>query len=135
GEDGRVQGLLQTLGVPFVGPGVLGSAVCMDKEVAKRLLRDTGLPVVPFRVVRRGEGLAYDDVTEDLGPTLFVKPANSGSSVGTSKADSAATFDRALAEAFGYDNKVLVERAITGREIECAVIGNEKPRVAVPGEI
>lgn len=135
GEDGRVQGLLQTLGIPFVGPGVLGSAVCMDKEVTKRLLRDSGLPIVPFHVVRRGERMAYDDVTDTLGATLFVKPANSGSSVGTSKADGAEAFDRAVAEAFAYDNKVLVEQAITGREIECAVIGNEEPRVAVPGEI
>lgn len=135
GEDGKIQGLLQTLGIPFVGPGVLGSAVCMDKEVTKRLLRDAGLPIVPFRVVRRGEPVAYADVADALGPTLFVKPANSGSSVGTSKADGAAAFERAVAEAFAFDNKVLVERAITGREIECAVIGNEEPRVAVPGEI
>ncbi len=135
GEDGRVQGLLQTLGIPYVGPDVLGSAVCMDKEVAKRLLRDSGLPVVPFRVVRRGEQVAYDDVAGDLGTTLFVKPANSGSSVGTSKVESAETFDGAVADAFNYDNKVLVEQAIAGREIECAVIGNEEPRASVLGEI
>ena len=135
GEDGRVQGLLQTLGLPFVGPGVLGSAVCMDKEVTKRLLRDSGLPVVPFRIARHGERLAYDDVADALGATLFVKPANSGSSVGTSKAENAKSFDRALDEAFNYDNKVLVEEAIFGREIECAVIGNEEPRASVPGEI
>ncbi|MEP0546742.1 MAG: D-alanine--D-alanine ligase family protein [Rhodothermales bacterium] len=135
GEDGRVQGFLQTLGIPFVGPGVLGSAVCMDKEVTKRLLRDSGLPVVPFRIARHGERLAYDDVTDALGTTLFVKPANSGSSVGTSKAESADAFDRALADAFNYDNKVLVEQAIRGREIECAVIGNEEPRASVPGEV
>ena len=135
GEDGRVQGFLQTLGIPFVGPGVLGSAACMDKEVTKRLLRDSGLPIVPFRIARHGERLPYDEVTAALGPTLFVKPANSGSSVGTSKATSAEAFDRALEEAFGYDNKVLVEQAIRGREIECAVIGNEEPRASVPGEI
>ncbi len=135
GEDGRVQGFLQTLGIPFVGPGVLGSAVCMDKEVTKRLLRDSGLPVVPFRIVRRGEHLAYGDVTDALGTSLFVKPANSGSSVGTSKAESADAFERALTDAFRYDNKVLIEQAIRGREIECAVIGNEEPRASVPGEI
>jgi D-alanine-D-alanine ligase len=135
GEDGRVQGLLQTLGLPFVGAGVLASAVCMDKDVAKRLLRDAGLPIVPFRLIRWGETLSYEAAAEALGATLFVKPANSGSSVGTSKAEDAASFERAVEEAFRFDNKVLVEQAITGREIECAVIGNEEPRVAVPGEI
>lgn len=135
GEDGRVQGLLQTLGLPFVGPGVLSSAVCMDKEVTKRLLRDSGLSVVPFRIARRTQRPTYDDVTAALGTTLFVKPANSGSSVGTSKAESADAFERALDDAFNYDNKVLIEQAIRGREIECAVIGNEEPRASVPGEI
>ncbi|HLA64018.1 MAG TPA: D-alanine--D-alanine ligase family protein [Rhodothermales bacterium] len=135
GEDGRLQGLLTMLGLPYVGPGVLGSAVCMDKEVTKRLLRDAGLPVVPFHVVRYGDRPAYDDVAADLGPTLFVKPANAGSSVGISKVESAEAFDRAIAEALVYDNKVLVEAAVTAREIESAVIGNEVPRVAVLGEI
>ncbi len=135
GEDGRIQGLLTTLGLPFVGPGVLGSAVCMDKEVTKRLLRDAGLPVVPFRVVRRGERPRYDEVAGELGPTLFVKPANSGSSVGTSKVEGEASFGRALAAAFAYDHKVLVETAITGREVECAVLGNEAPQASVLGEI
>jgi len=107
----------------------------MDKDVTKRLLRDAGLPIVPFRLIRRGETLSYAEAADALGETLFVKPANSGSSVGTSKATDAATFGHAVEEAFRYDNKVLVEQAITGREIECAVIGNEKPRVAVPGEI
>ena len=135
GEDGRVQGLLQTLGLPFVGAGVLASAACMDKDVTKRLLRDAGLPIVPFRLIRRGESLSYAEAADALGQTLFVKPANSGSSVGTSKATDAASFEHAIEEAFRYDNKVLVEQAITGREIECAVIGNEEPQVAVPGEI
>ncbi len=135
GEDGRVQGFLTTLGLPYVGPDVLGSAVCMDKEVTKRLLRDSGLPIVPFRVVRRGERPSYEAMAEALGPTLFVKPANSGSSVGTSKVETAGAFGPALDEAFLYDHKVLVETAIQGREIECAVLGNEQPRASVPGEI
>ena len=135
GEDGRVQGFLTTIGIPYVGPDVLGSAVCMDKEVTKRLLRDSGLPIVPFRIVRRGEQPRYEDVAEALGSTLFVKPANSGSSVGTSKADDAGGFAQALALAFAYDHKVLVETAIAGREVECAVLGNEEPRASVPGEI
>ncbi|HYG69586.1 MAG TPA: D-alanine--D-alanine ligase family protein [Anaeromyxobacteraceae bacterium] len=135
GEDGRVQGFLHTLGLPYVGPAVLGSAVCMDKEVTKRLLRDSGLPIVPFRVVRRGEQPAYEAMAEALGATLFVKPANSGSSVGTSKAENAAGFEAALALAFQYDHKVLVETAVEGREVECAVLGNEDPQASVPGEI
>ncbi len=135
GEDGRVQGLLQTLGLPFVGPGVLASAVCMDKEVAKRLMRDAGLPVVPFRVAYPHDRPDFDAVAGALGTPLFVKPANSGSSVGTSKVENEAEFKAALDEAFGFDHKVLVEQAVVGREIECAVIGNEQPRVAVPGEV
>ena len=137
GEDGRVQGLLQTLGLPYVGADVLGSAVCMDKEVAKRLLRDAGFPVVPFRVLRFGnEAPPFEEVTEALNAaTLFVKPANAGSSVGASKVEQEAEYEQAVDEAFDYDNKVLIEQAMEGREIECAVIGNEEPRATVPGEI
>ncbi|MDX1419285.1 MAG: D-alanine--D-alanine ligase family protein [Rubricoccaceae bacterium] len=136
GEDGRVQGFLQTLGLPYVGPDVLGSAVCMDKEVAKRLLRDAGLPIVPFRVVRRGEPRpTYAGVSDALGSVLFVKPANSGSSVGTTKVEDASSFPDAVDTALRYDHKVLIETAVRGREIECAVLGNETPRASVPGEI
>ncbi|MEM9997141.1 MAG: D-alanine--D-alanine ligase family protein [Bacteroidota bacterium] len=140
GEDGRVQGFLQTLGMPYVGPDVLASAACMDKEVTKRLLRDAGLPVVPFLLVRREVPLSYAVAQAALGPTLFVKPANSGSSVGTNKATDAATFEAALADALQYDHKVLVETAIVGREIEVAVLGNlhgagAPLRASVPGEI
>ncbi|HYE95358.1 MAG TPA: D-alanine--D-alanine ligase family protein [Rubricoccaceae bacterium] len=135
GEDGRVQGLLETLGIPYVGPGVLSSAACMDKEITKRVLRDAGLPVVPFRLFRRGDRPTFEDVASALGRTLFVKPANTGSSVGISKVADAAAFNAALADAFAYDHKVLVEAAVTGREIECAVIGNEEPRASIPGEI
>ncbi len=135
GEDGRVQGLLQTLGIPYVGADVLSSAACMDKEITKRLLRDAGLSIVPFRVLRFGERFPFGDAVDALGTTLFIKPANSGSSVGTSKVEHEEAYHRAVAEAFNYDNKVLIETAVTGREIECAVIGNEEPRTAVPGEI
>jgi D-alanine-D-alanine ligase len=135
GEDGRVQGLLHTVGIPYTGADVLGSASCMDKEVTKRLLRDAGLPIVPFRVIRFGQHLAFEEATAALGGTLFVKPANSGSSVGTSKVETEDEFAAAVATAFDYDNKVLVETAITGREIECAVLGNEEPRATTPGEV
>jgi D-alanine-D-alanine ligase len=136
GEDGRVQGLLHTLGLPYVGPDVLGSALCMDKDVAKRLLRDADLPVVPFRVLRYGaERLPFDEVAGAIGTPFFVKPANAGSSVGTAKVEAKPEYAPAVQSAFAFDNKVLLETAIDGREIECAVIGNEEPRAAGPGEI
>ena len=137
GEDGRVQGLLQTLGVPYVGPDVLGSAVCMDKDVAKRLLVAAGVPVAAFATVRRTDrdGAAFEALAERLGTPLFVKPANSGSSVGVTKVEAADAFGPALDLAFRYDRKVLVEEAVVGREIEVAVLGNEEPQASAPGEI
>lgn len=136
GEDGRVQGFFQTLGIPFVGPDALGSAVCMDKEVAKRLLEHAGLPVTPYRTVRRGgDAPSFEALTGALGTPLFVKPANSGSSVGVTKVERADELEAALALAFAYDRKALVETAITGREIECAVLGNEAPEASAPGEV
>ncbi|MDX1396442.1 MAG: D-alanine--D-alanine ligase [Gemmatimonadota bacterium] len=136
GEDGTVQGLLRLAHLPFVGPGVLGSAVGMDKDVAKRLLRDAGIPIAPFITVR-GRALAppWDDVVAGLGSPVFVKPANMGSSVGVARVSDAAEYLGALDDAFSYDSKVLLERAIRGREIECAVLGNETPEASVPGEI
>ncbi len=137
GEDGRVQGFLQTLGIAYVGPDVLGSAACMDKEVTKRLLRDSGLPITPFRVVYRIDEppLTFEAVAEQFGTPFFVKPANSGSSVGITKVENAADYAKALAYAFDYDRKILIEKGISGREIECAVLGNEHPKASVLGEI
>lgn len=136
GEDGTVQGLLRLAHLPFVGPGVLGSAVAMDKDVAKRLLRDAGIPVAPFiAITRRDLAPAWREATDRLGPSIFVKPANMGSSVGISKVISELEYEAALEEAFSFDAKVLLERTITGREIECAVLGNERPEASVPGEI
>lgn len=135
GEDGRVQGFLHTLGLPFVGPDALASAVCMDKDVAKRLLAAEGLPVTPSRTLRPRDRLVYADAVEALGSPLFVKPANSGSSVGVTKVERETDWEPALAHAFEYDRKVLVETAISGREIECAVLGNEQPEASHPGEI
>ncbi|HKV97950.1 MAG TPA: D-alanine--D-alanine ligase [Gammaproteobacteria bacterium] len=135
GEDGTIQGLLKLANVPFVGAGVLGSAVGMDKDVMKRLLHEAGIPIPNFLVFRRGEQLAFEQVTRALGLPLFVKPANLGSSVGISKAKDKAGFDKAVADAFRYDGKILVEEAIQGREIECAVLGNDEPMASVPGEI
>lgn len=137
GEDGTIQGFLHTLGLPYVGPDVLASAACMDKVVAKRLLEAAGLPTTPFVVIRAHErdGVAFEDVSELLGALVFVKPANSGSSVGVTKVEAADGFEAALDEAFLYDKTVLVETGIVGREIEVAVLGNERPEASVPGEI
>ena len=135
GEDGRVQGFLRTLGLPFVGCDVLASAACMDKDTAKRLLAHAGLPVTPSRTLRPGDAADFDALAEALGTPLFVKPANSGSSVGVTKVEARADLDGALALAFAYDRTVLVETAIAGREIECAVLGNEAPEASAPGEI
>ena len=136
GEDGTVQGLLRLAHLPFVGPGVLGSAIGMDKDVTKRLLRDAGIPIAPFiTVIRRDLAPAWDDVVAELGSPVFVKPANMGSSVGVSKVTSAVDYDGALDEAFSFDTKVLLEQTIPGREIEVAVLGNQNPEASVPGEI
>ena len=135
GEDGTVQGLLKLAGIPFVGAGVLGSAVGMDKDVMKRLLREAGIPVVRFLVARQSAAPAYATVVESLGAVSFVKPANAGSAVGVHRVSNEEEYREALNEAFMYDTKVLVEEAVEGREIECAILGNEYPEASVPGEI
>ncbi|MDR0600013.1 MAG: D-alanine--D-alanine ligase [Treponema sp.] len=136
GEDGTVQGLLKLAEVPFVGPGVLGSAAGMDKDVMKRLLRDGGVPIGKFLVVREGERLpSFAEVTAQLGNPVFVKPANMGSSVGVSKAGDETAYRTALNDAFKYDTKLILEENIPGRELECSVLGNEKPQASLPGEV
>jgi D-alanine-D-alanine ligase len=137
GEDGTVQGLLKLADVPFVGAGVLGSAVGMDKDVMKRLLRDAGIPIAKFLAFDRAtkNNISFNRVRRELGSPVFVKPANLGSSVGISKAARPREFSRAVKEAFRYDNKILIEENISGREIECAVLGNEHPKASLPGEI
>ena len=135
GEDGTVQGLLKLANVPFVGAGVLGSSVGMDKDVMKRLLRDAGIPGPRFVTVTQQESVDYGAVVAEVGEPCFVKPANMGSSVGVHKVTDEASFKAALADAFDYDRKVMVEEAIVGREIECSVLGNEEPIASVPGEV
>lgn len=135
GEDGTVQGLLKLANVPFVGAGVLGSAVGMDKDVMKRLLRDAGLPIGKFLVFRHTDAPQWERVTRELGAPVFVKPANLGSSVGVSKSRNEKEFTEAVAVAFQYDTKIITEEYIPGREIECAVLGNDAPSASVPGEI
>jgi len=137
GEDGTVQGLLKLADVPFVGAGVLGSAVGMDKDVMKRLLRDAGLPSPRFLVCHQHQAdqLGFERVAEELGCPFFVKPANLGSSVGVSKVSDGAAFRASVQDAFQYDRKILLEENILGREIECAVLGNETPEASLPGEV
>ena len=135
GEDGTVQGLLKLAGVPFVGAGVLGSAVGMDKDVMKRLLRDAQIPIGKFLTAHEGEKLSFKTVAKTLGLPFFVKPANMGSSVGVSKVSKQSQFTIAVKEAFAFDQKILLEENISGREIECSVLGNENPIASLPGEI
>jgi D-alanine-D-alanine ligase len=133
GEDGTVQGLLELADLPYVGPGVLASAAAMDKEVAKRLCQDAGIPVVEYVAVRGEPDL--DAIEAKLPYPLFVKPANLGSSVGISKARDRAQLVEALAKAAQFDQKVIVERTVVGQELECSVMGNEEPMAATPCEI
>ncbi|MFH1435297.1 MAG: D-alanine--D-alanine ligase [Pseudomonadota bacterium] len=137
GEDGTVQGQLAMASIPFVGAGVFGSAAGMDKDVMKRLLRDAGIPIADFFVFYRwaADEISFGKVRRRLGLPLFIKPANLGSSVGISKAATKKQFEAAVKEAFRYDDKIIVEEFIDGREIECSVLGNEKPAASVPGEI
>ncbi len=135
GEDGTIQGLLKLAGVAFVGPGVLGSSVGMDKDVSKRLLRDAGIPIAKFIVVRKNEKLTFAQAKKQLRLPMFVKPANNGSSVGVSKVKNKSEFGKAVREAFEFDNKILIEEGIDGREIECSVLGNENPKASIPGEV
>lgn len=140
GEDGTIQGLLEIAGLPYVGCGVLASAVGMDKDVMKRLFIQAGLPVLPFRVILSKDiGASADqlagDLESDLGYPMFSKPANLGSSVGVCKIHSRRELADALAFSAQFDRKVVVERGIDARELECAVLGNDIPQASVVGEI
>ena len=140
GEDGTVQGLLELAGLPYTGAGVLASAMGMDKGAMKDMFRAHGLPVVEYFLVRRADwqhdrGAAARAAAERIGFPCFVKPANLGSSVGISKVKSAEDLPAALALALGHDRRALVERAVQGREVEVAVLGNDAPVASVPGEV
>lgn len=140
GEDGTMQGLLELANIPYVGSGVLGSSLCMDKDAAKRLLRDAGLPVVPFLTVRKSDYARHAaDILalaeKEFGYPYFVKPANMGSSVGVNKVKSAGEAKSKFEDALQYDAKVLVEKAVNARELECSVLGNHDPQSSIIGEI
>ena len=136
GEDGTIQGLLELAGVPYVGAGVLGSAVGMDKDVMKRLLREAGLPVGDFWVTRAKDIEAFiREFGKELPYPVFVKPANLGSSVGITKAHNAGELPAAIAFAAEFDRKIVIEKGIDAREIEISVLGNDELKASIPGEI
>jgi D-alanine-D-alanine ligase len=130
GEDGTVQGLLELAGVPYVGAGVAASAVCMDKDLAKAVLRARGIPVTRSVTIREG-----DPIDHPFEYPVFVKPARLGSSVGISKVRSAEELEPAVAVARRHDDKVLIEENVDGIEVECGVLGNRNPIASLPGEI
>ncbi len=140
GEDGTIQGLLEMADVPYIGCGVMASAVGMDKALSKSVFRDMGLPQVRFRVLleqdwARDRAAAVRELGEAIPYPMFVKPSNLGSSVGISKAKDAPGLAAALELAFLYDRKVVVEEGIRCREFECSVLGNDDPRASLPGEV
>jgi D-alanine-D-alanine ligase len=140
GEDGTIQGLLEMAGVPYVGAGILGSALGMDKSATKSILRDLGLPVVPYHVLRETDWKANPErllrrIRLTMPLPLFVKPSNLGSSIGITKVGKYAQVPAALATAFHYDTTALVEKGIHGRELELSVLGNETPEASLPGEV
>jgi len=139
GEDGTVQGLMELANLPYVGCGVLASAVGMDKVLMKAAFRDYGLEVGPFFWFLRSQWLNNpSDILKRMDRSkfpLFVKPANLGSSVGISRVDEPSAFKAAVETAAAYDRKVLVEDAIPGRELEVSVLGNDKPKASIPGEV
>ncbi|NWG12065.1 MAG: D-alanine--D-alanine ligase [Acidobacteria bacterium] len=140
GEDGTIQGLLEIAGVPYIGCGVLASAVGMDKDVMKRLFVCAGLPVLPYRTfasaeIRNRPGEIRDELEAAFGYPMFSKPANLGSSVGVRKIHGKEEFAEAVAFSAQFDRKIIVEKGIDARELECAILGNDEPRASVVGEV
>jgi D-alanine-D-alanine ligase len=139
-EDGTIQGLLELAVVPYVGADVIGSAVGMDKDVSKRLLKEAGIPIVSWITLsreqwEREQSCVINSIVDRIGFPLFVKPSNAGSSVGIKKVKGEDMLQESIAHAFLYDRKILIEKAIDCREIECSVIGNHSPEASVLGEV
>ncbi len=135
GEDGTVQGWAELAHLPYVGSGVLSSALCMDKGQTKQVLQAAGIPVGRYILLREGDPFSVEKITAQLGLPLFVKPANLGSSVGVAQVEAASDVSAAINEAFSFDRRILIEEAIEGRELECAVLGNAHPLASLPGEL
>ncbi|MEA3423567.1 MAG: D-alanine--D-alanine ligase family protein [Bacillota bacterium] len=135
GEDGKIQGLFDMLGIPFVGCTLVASAICMDKDYTKKLLQRIGVPVTKSFTAIRYESIDFDMVEKELGYPMFVKPVNLGSSIGISKVKNIEELKKGVKQSFMYDNKVIIEEGINARELECAVLGNDNPEASVVGEI
>lgn len=135
GEDGSMQGLLKVLDIPFVGPSVLGSAVGMDKDVMKCILNNAGIKNAKYVMLKNKDKFTFESVKKVLGLPMFVKPANLGSSVGVSKVKNKKDFEVAINNAFKYDSKIIIEEMVEGRELECAILGNENPMASRVGEV
>ena len=135
GEDGTIQGLVELANLPFVGPDHLSSAICMDKGIMKEILKGHALPIPHYLTLHCKDPIDEQGITEAFNLPLFVKPAQMGSSVGISKVHTQEELLPAIKEAFQYDERILIEEFIDGREIECSVLGNEAPGVSLPGEI
>ncbi|CAN5232847.1 D-alanine--D-alanine ligase [soil metagenome] len=137
GEDGSIQGMLKSLDIPVVGTGVLGSSLSMNKIIAKRLMKEAGIPVTEFIAVNFYDARkpTFEDVKNKLGLPFMVKSASLGSSVGVTKVNSKSDFGPAVEESFRYDHELLFEKYVKGREVECAILGNGVPQASLPGEI
>ena len=137
GEDGSIQGLIKALNIPMVGTGVLGSAISMNKIIAKRLLKNAGIPVTKFLAFHFNESkkIKFESIQKALGLPFMVKSASLGSSVGVTKVSSKKDFKKAIDEAFRYDQELIIEEFVVGREIECAILGNAPAEASNPGEI
>ncbi len=135
GEDGKIQGLFDMLGIPFAGCSLVASALCMDKDYTKKLLQRIGVPVTKSFTVIRHQSVDFDMIEKELGYPMFVKPVNLGSSIGISKVKNINELKKGVKESFSYDNKIIIEEGINARELECAVLGNDTPKASVVGEI
>ncbi len=137
GEDGSVQGMLTMAKIPFAGSGVSGSANSMDKFISKKLLLEANVPVGKYvqKYYHQKDAISFDSITEKIGLPFIIKPSCSGSSVGVNKVSNESDFQEALDDTFKYDNSILFEEFIEGRELECAIIGNDKPIASNPGEV
>ncbi|GIX41911.1 MAG: D-alanine--D-alanine ligase [Leptospiraceae bacterium] len=137
GEDGSLQGLLKLTSIPFVGCDILSSALCMDKEAMKQILTANQIPVTPYvsYLYHEKSQIPYDEIINKFHLPVFIKPARQGSSVGVYRAKTYEEMVKYIELSFQYDTKILIEKEIKGKEIECAVLGNEEPKVTIPGEI
>jgi len=137
GEDGTIQCMLKLSNIPFVGSNVLGSAIGMDKDVSKRLLKEADIPVAKFLIfnLSQKEQINFNEISQKLGKPFFVKPANTGSSVGINKVNNENEFISSIEEAFRYDKKIIIEEVLRGREIECSILGGDKLMASLPGEV